>query len=90
VACLAANERQPTRAARLFGAAEALREEAEIPLPAVDRAGYEECIAAARRALGDGRFAAAWAAGRALPPYQAAAETIEESEERNARGEDLP
>jgi non-specific serine/threonine protein kinase len=81
LACLAASGEQVARAARLFGAAEGLREEAEIPLPPVDRVGYEEAMTAARRALGEARFAAAWAAGRALPTDQAVIEAMDRESE---------
>jgi len=54
------------RAARLLGAAAALREALGAPLPPIDRAEHERAIAAARGALGAEGFAAAFAAGREL------------------------
>jgi predicted ATPase/transcriptional regulator with XRE-family HTH domain len=55
-------------AARLLGAAEALREAIGSPLPPSERAEYERAVLAARSVCGgDAAFAAAWAAGRALP-----------------------
>jgi len=47
-------------AARLFGAAEALREVLGAPLPAVERPGYERDLAFARLAPGAEAFEAAW------------------------------
>ncbi len=66
-----AGGRQPERATRLFGAAEALREAVGVPLRPADRAGYERGLAAARGALDEAAFAVAWAQGRALSLEQA-------------------
>jgi excisionase family DNA binding protein len=63
-------------AARLFAAAAALREADGIRLSLVHRAGHEPAVAAARAALGDEAFAAAWAAGGALPVEAAVAEAL--------------
>ena len=74
---LAAAGGRPVAAARLLGAAAALGETLEnLPRPA-ERARTERATAAACAALGDPGFAAAWAAGRALPPEQAAAEAAD-------------
>lgn len=61
------------RAARLWGAAEALRDAMGTPLPLVDRPIYERSVAAARASLGEKAFAAAWAEGRTMTPEQALA-----------------
>jgi non-specific serine/threonine protein kinase len=61
-------------AARLLAAAEALREARGLALQADHREPHDRCVAAARFALGDEAFAAAWAAGRALSVDQAVAE----------------
>jgi hypothetical protein len=53
-------------AARLFGAAEALRAAIGSPIPPIERAEYERAVAASRTALGEAAFAAAWAEGRAM------------------------
>jgi ATP/maltotriose-dependent transcriptional regulator MalT len=53
-------------AARLFGAADALREIVGATLNLPERATYERAAAKARAALGNEAFATAWAAGRAL------------------------
>jgi tetratricopeptide (TPR) repeat protein len=56
----------PPEAARLFGAAERLREDIELPLTVVERDRYERHVAAVRSAMrDDAMFAAAWAEGRA-------------------------
>jgi non-specific serine/threonine protein kinase len=66
------------RGTRLLGAAEALREATAGVLPAWERADYERCVAAAREALGEAAFAAAWAEGRALSLDEAVAYALEE------------
>jgi len=55
------------RAARLLAAAEALRERAGAPLLRIIQTEHERDLALARRGLTEAAFAAAWAAGRALP-----------------------
>jgi hypothetical protein len=73
LAVLAAGE-QPEPAARLLGAADGLRE--RVGLPSVDRTNgtaYGRAHSAARAALGEAAFAAAWTAGRALTPLEALA-----------------
>jgi hypothetical protein len=75
---LALAEGWPERAARLLGAADALRDAIGAPLPPVYRAAHEHDMATARTALGDAAFAAAWAAGRALALEQAVAEALAE------------
>ena len=64
---------EPTWAARLWGAAEALRETMGTPISPVYRADYERSVAAARAQLGEQAFAAAWAEGRTMTPEQALA-----------------
>jgi DNA-binding CsgD family transcriptional regulator len=66
----------PSVAARLYGAAEALREGIGTPVPPLFRAEYEREVAVTRAALGPEGFAAEWAAGRALPLEQAVAEAM--------------
>jgi predicted ATPase/transcriptional regulator with XRE-family HTH domain len=65
---------QPPRAARLLGAAAALRETIGLPLPPIDRPDYDRCLAAVRAALSPDTFAAMWHAGRSLSLDQAIAE----------------
>lgn len=64
------------RAARLWGAAEALREMLGAPLTAADRRVHERHQAAARTRLGSELWSATWAAGRALPLDEALAEAV--------------
>ena len=59
------------RAARLVGAAASLLDAIGTPVWPVDRAQFDHAVAAARAGLGEDAFAAAWAAGRALPLDQA-------------------
>ena len=74
---VAAAQGHPAWAARLWGAAETLREGMGIPaLPVhlpVERAVYEQAVASLRMQLGERAFAAAWAEGRSMTPEQAVA-----------------
>src|SRR5262249_39811276 len=74
---LAAPE-DPERAARWWGAAEALRESLGWPLPPNEREEYDRYRSAARKALGEEPFAVAWAEGRAMTPEQAVADALQE------------
>jgi len=76
VAGVAAAQGQLARAARLLGAAEALRESAGVPLPPVHRVDYERDVALVRAALDEDAFAAAWAEGHALTLEQVIAEAL--------------
>jgi DNA-binding CsgD family transcriptional regulator len=67
---------QPEPAARLFGAAERLREVIGAPLPPVSRAEYERDLAALRGGLPAEARAAAWEAGRAMSAERAAEEAM--------------
>jgi hypothetical protein len=66
----------PEQAARLFGAADAARDAAGLPLPPAGRDWYDHAVAEVRDRLGEAAFRAAWAAGRALPLPRAIAEAI--------------
>jgi len=61
------------RAARLWGAAEALREHMGMSLSHFDLAhsGYEKDLASARSSLDERTWAAAWTEGRTITPRQA-------------------
>jgi DNA-binding SARP family transcriptional activator len=63
---------RPVRAARLWGGAEALREQMGMLLSQFDLAhsGYERDLAAVTSALDEASFDAAWAEGRAMSPEQ--------------------
>ncbi len=73
LASVAAAGSEPERAARLYGAAAAHRERHQLVSLASEVADEEEGLAAVRAALGEGNFAAAWEAGRAMTLDQALA-----------------
>jgi non-specific serine/threonine protein kinase len=62
---------QPQPAAQLLGAAAALREVLQIPLPPVDRNDYEHTLTVARAQLDNAMFESAWARGRSMTIEQA-------------------
>ena len=64
------------RAARLCGTTAALREDMGWPLPPVKRDEHERTVAAAREALGEEAFAAAWVRGHTLPLEDAITDTL--------------
>jgi DNA-binding CsgD family transcriptional regulator len=66
LASLATDQESFTEAARLFGAACALRAEIGLARWPVDQASYDTDVARARDALGEHAFDAAWAEGEAL------------------------
>jgi hypothetical protein len=70
LASVVAAQGEPTWAARLWGAAEALRETLGAPLPPVYRADYEREVATARAQLGEQLFDIAWSQGRSMPYAQ--------------------
>ena len=78
LAGVAAAQGQAGRAARLLGAAEAVRESIGFVLPPIYRADYDRDEAAVRAQLDEAVFAAAWAAGRAMSLEQAIAYAISE------------
>jgi len=78
LACLAVAEAQWERAARLFGAAERLGKTIGVLIAPIERAECERDMAAARAALGEPAFAAAWAAGQALTLDQVIACALEQ------------
>jgi non-specific serine/threonine protein kinase len=78
LARVAALQRRFEQAARLLAAAEALRE-AIGAAPVQHRDRHDRTVATVHAALGEEAFAAAWAAGRALPLANAVAEAIAEA-----------
>jgi ATP/maltotriose-dependent transcriptional regulator MalT len=68
-----AAQRQLAWAAQLWGAADALRDAIDVPIPPVERADYERSVSAARVHLGERAFSASWAQGRSMTPEQALA-----------------
>jgi tetratricopeptide (TPR) repeat protein len=79
IAILAAARQRVERAARLFGAAQALRKAIGLPLAPVDRADYEHGLALARAGLSAEAFVSAWTEGSALEIEEAVAYALEES-----------
>jgi len=74
LAAVASGADRPAEAARLLGAASALRSGHGTPVPPSEQADNERTIALARRVLGDEVFASAWTRGQALSLEQAVAE----------------
>jgi tetratricopeptide (TPR) repeat protein len=77
LAQVAAARGRPLPAARLWGAAEALRESIGAARQQVWRDRYERTVSAARAQAGPAPFDAVWAAGRDMPLEQAIAEADE-------------
>ena len=73
MAGVAGERARPDRAARLWGAAEALREAIGMHLTPFDRSHYryEERLAAARALIEEDAWARVWAEGRAMSPEEA-------------------
>lgn len=71
---------QPARAARLWGAGEAVRLARNEPLPPSYAADYAPYFEMTRNALGADKFAAEWKRGRALSMPQALAYALEQDE----------
>ena len=85
LACLSSEtseDRMPShssleRAAQLWGAEEALRQQLNAPLPHDEKSRYEQDVADARTRLGEEGFQQAWDEGRALRVEQAIALVLE-------------
>jgi tetratricopeptide (TPR) repeat protein len=73
LADVAAAQDQFVHAARLFGAAEALREATGYALERLNRSAYERSIAAIHAQLDEPSFSAAWVVGRTMSLEQAIA-----------------
>jgi len=73
--------KNPARAARLWGAAESLREHMGMTLSPFDLAqsGYERDVASVRSSLGAAPFEAAWAEGRSMSPERALEYALQET-----------
>jgi hypothetical protein len=72
---------KPECAARLYGAAEALREAIGLHIQAGDRPDYERSVAATRAQLDAEAFEQLWEQGRAMPLDRAIGEALEAAEE---------
>ncbi len=66
LAGIASTQDQPERAARLLGAAEAVRSRIDAPLPLNERSRYERLVESLRVQLEEALFAAAWADGQEM------------------------
>ena len=82
LAGLIADRGEPVRAARLFGASEALLEAVGAPryVQAQASALYERAVEALRSRLSEDAFGAAWSEGRAMTPEQAIEYALSEEE----------
>jgi predicted ATPase len=76
LAAAAGAQEHTERAARLFGAAENLRNLAGFPLLPIARAAYDRDVATTRAQLDEDIWRAAWAAGQAMTMEQAIAEAL--------------
>ena len=68
---LALADEEPQHAAKLFGAAEALREKSQSPMADNERNEYERSIAQLHTMLPEAEFNALWAEGRSMTMEQA-------------------
>jgi predicted ATPase/class 3 adenylate cyclase/DNA-binding CsgD family transcriptional regulator len=71
LAVLAGGADDHRRAARLFGAARAIRQRSGITRFQIYQASYESALVGIRNTLGDKEFETAWAEGAALPTEEA-------------------
>jgi len=83
LAGVATVQAQPARAARLWGAAEALRAMIGAPMRPIERPTHDRHVSAARAQLDEATFAAAWANGRALTIEQVIAYALTTDESLN-------
>jgi predicted ATPase/class 3 adenylate cyclase len=77
-AFLALSDEQPARAAKLFGAAEALRENCQSPMTDEERIDYDRWVADVRGRLAEAEFQAAWAQGRNMTMEEAVQHSLTE------------
>ncbi|MCI0608771.1 MAG: tetratricopeptide repeat protein, partial [Anaerolineae bacterium] len=80
-AFIAKAQEQPERAAKLFGAAEALREKINIAMTPQERIEYDRGIADLRANMDEKVFASHWAEGRSMRMDEAIEFALEESNE---------
>ncbi|MGZ9222732.1 MAG: tetratricopeptide repeat protein [Anaerolineales bacterium] len=79
-AAISTGMNQPERAAKLYGAAQALFETTDYRIPPFDRAEFDRRIQMARDQLGEAAFEALAAEGRAMTLEQAIAYALEDSD----------
>jgi tetratricopeptide (TPR) repeat protein len=70
-AFIASAQNQTQRAVHLMGAAEALRESIDSPMPAHERVEYDQNVSAMRAQMDAQAFGVAWTEGRAMTMGQA-------------------
>jgi predicted ATPase/class 3 adenylate cyclase len=70
---------QAQRAARLLGAAAAMRTTRKLPIPRVDRPTYEQALAATRATLSEHAFETVFAEGQAMTQEEAVAVALGET-----------
>lgn len=73
---LLGGEGRHAQAARLCAAAVTLRDQANAPLPAPERAAFEDTVNRAREALGAAQFTAEWSTGSSYTQAMAIAEAM--------------
>jgi len=78
---LAIHDEEPQRAAKLIGAAEAVRERAQSPMAEYEQAEYSAAVAQLRSMLPEAEFHALWTAGRSMTMEQAIAFALENVDE---------
>jgi hypothetical protein len=79
LASLAARQRQPERAARLFAWAATARKTNDLPLLPGERAEVDRHLALAKSQLGDATFEALWVEGREMTMEQAIQNALQTS-----------
>jgi len=85
LAAVLAFTNRPEEAARLLGAAEALRESLGVALAPAEQTTHDETVEAVRASLDEERFSAAWLQGREMPLDDAVAYALEEETARIER-----
>jgi predicted ATPase/DNA-binding XRE family transcriptional regulator len=80
VAALAVMKNQPEKAARIFGAADALRKSTNSPMPLPNSSAYQKNISVLQQQLAPSKFEAMWREGQAMTMKQAVAYVLENQE----------
>jgi len=81
VATVAGRQGQPTRAARLLGAAQALREAVSTPHTLVERSAHERDLADARAQLDEMTWSKAWIDGQEMSLEEAISKALGQDSE---------
>jgi predicted ATPase/DNA-binding CsgD family transcriptional regulator len=89
-AALAGAQGQAERSARLWGAAESLRDSLGIAFSPFERSYYEPYVSAAQDRLDEASWDAAWTEGRAMTSEQAVEYALETQSEQESREESSP